>query len=278
MSQNMIPLDGEGQKRVPGVDQSHAYLPVSVTSSTWTSEVSTMVLGTHNIGDDYPVFDGLFDYCSISAGGSMGNSVSRGIIKGAARLSRDKCDIAVNWAGGLHHTKKNIVLGILELFWYHTGKLGCLNLSMREIPVNEYYEYFGPDYVKYRGYEYTGVPGMCQEYCTQTSATFGRASRYSYDRYGFGGYLEGAGMFIKLPDIAQSMRTLLVEGGLVSVGHTTMVCSVSSGHLPMEVDTPTTTESEPTPIEPVAANGTTDHYSGDKSPKTNDATCTRVES
>lgn len=50
-------------------------------------------------------------------------------IEGAARLSRDKCDIAVNWAGGLHHAKKgeasgfcyinDIVLGILELLRYH---------------------------------------------------------------------------------------------------------------------------------------------------------------
>ncbi|KAI0034943.1 hypothetical protein K488DRAFT_76952 [Vararia minispora EC-137] len=73
-----------------------------------------------NVGDDCPVFDGLFDYCSISAGGSM---------EGAARLSRNKCDIAVNWAGGLHHAKKgeasgfcyvnDIVLGILELLRYH---------------------------------------------------------------------------------------------------------------------------------------------------------------
>lgn len=49
--------------------------------------------------------------------------------EGAARLSRDKCDIAVNWAGGLHHAKKgeasgfcyinDIVLGILELLRYH---------------------------------------------------------------------------------------------------------------------------------------------------------------
>ncbi|KAH9454715.1 hypothetical protein Pst134EB_014780 [Puccinia striiformis f. sp. tritici] len=78
-----------------------------------------------NLGDDCPVFDGLFEYCSISAGGSMGKATS----KGAARLSRDKCDIAVNWAGGLHHAKKaeangfcyvnDIVLGILELLRYH---------------------------------------------------------------------------------------------------------------------------------------------------------------
>jgi hypothetical protein len=27
-----------------------------------------------NVGDDCPVFDGLFDYCSISAGGSMGTT------------------------------------------------------------------------------------------------------------------------------------------------------------------------------------------------------------
>lgn len=31
--------------------------------------------------------------------------------EGAARLSRDKCDIAVNWAGGLHHAKKNEASG-----------------------------------------------------------------------------------------------------------------------------------------------------------------------
>jgi len=54
-------------------------------------------------------------------------------MEGAARLSRDKCDIAINWAGGLHHAKKSeasgfcyvndIVLGILELLRYHTRVL-----------------------------------------------------------------------------------------------------------------------------------------------------------
>lgn len=72
--------------------------------------------GKYNVGDDCPVFDGLFEFCGISAGGSM---------EGAARLNRNKCDIAINWAGGLHHAKKSeasgfcyvndIVLGILEL-------------------------------------------------------------------------------------------------------------------------------------------------------------------
>ncbi|KAK3936108.1 histone deacetylase [Diplogelasinospora grovesii] len=72
--------------------------------------------GKYNVGDDCPVFDGLFEFCGISAGGSM---------EGAARLNREKCDIAINWAGGLHHAKKSeasgfcyvndIVLAILEL-------------------------------------------------------------------------------------------------------------------------------------------------------------------
>lgn len=50
-----------------------------------------------NIGGDSPIFDGLFSFCSISAAGSM---------EGAGRLCRGKCDIAINWAGGLHHAKK----------------------------------------------------------------------------------------------------------------------------------------------------------------------------
>jgi histone deacetylase 1/2 len=51
------------------------------------------------------------------------------IAEGAARLNRGLCDIAINWAGGLHHAKKSeasgfcyvndIVLGILELLRYY---------------------------------------------------------------------------------------------------------------------------------------------------------------
>ncbi|KAF9113250.1 histone deacetylase [Mortierella sp. AM989] len=73
-----------------------------------------------NVGDDCPIFEGLFEYCQLSSGGSM---------EGAARLNNGSCDIAINWAGGLHHAKKteasgfcyvnDIVLGILELLRYH---------------------------------------------------------------------------------------------------------------------------------------------------------------
>ena len=63
----------------------------------------------HNINEDCPIFDGLFEFCGISAGSSM---------EGAARLNQNKCDIAINWSGGLHHAKKNEASG----FCYVNGK------------------------------------------------------------------------------------------------------------------------------------------------------------
>lgn len=46
-------------------------------------------------------------------------------VAGALKLNKQQCDIAINWAGGLHHAKKSeasgfcyvndIVLAILEL-------------------------------------------------------------------------------------------------------------------------------------------------------------------
>ncbi|KAJ3014498.1 histone deacetylase [Thoreauomyces humboldtii] len=76
-----------------------------------------------NVGDfcpDCPVFEGLYDFCSISAGGS---------IAAAKKLNTGQADIAINWGGGLHHAKRgeasgfcyvnDIVLSILELLKYH---------------------------------------------------------------------------------------------------------------------------------------------------------------
>ncbi|KAG6841214.1 hypothetical protein C0991_000660 [Blastosporella zonata] len=72
------------------------------------------------VGDDNPAFEGVFEFCSISAGGS---------ICAAERIASGSADIAINWAGGLHHAKKreasgfcyinDIVLGILELLRTH---------------------------------------------------------------------------------------------------------------------------------------------------------------
>ncbi|RYY75933.1 acetoin utilization protein AcuC, partial [archaeon] len=62
------------------------------------------------------MFDGLYDFCSTYTGCS---------IDGAVKLNHGTCDVAINWAGGLHHAKKteasgfcyinDIVLAILEL-------------------------------------------------------------------------------------------------------------------------------------------------------------------
>ncbi|KAK9734534.1 hypothetical protein RND81_04G146300 [Saponaria officinalis] len=76
------------------------------------------------LGDDCPVFDNMFEFCQIYAGGT---------IDAAHRLNNKACDIAINWAGGLHHAKKweasgfcyinDLVLGILELLKYHARVL-----------------------------------------------------------------------------------------------------------------------------------------------------------
>ncbi|KAH6591375.1 hypothetical protein BASA50_008729 [Batrachochytrium salamandrivorans] len=78
-------------------------------------------LSRFNIGvEDCPVFDGLYDFCRMSAGAS---------IEGARKLNSQSTDIAINWSGGLHHAKKfeasgfcyvnDIVLAILELLRCH---------------------------------------------------------------------------------------------------------------------------------------------------------------
>ncbi|URD88387.1 histone deacetylase [Musa troglodytarum] len=85
-----------------------------------SASASSRQLKRFNVGEDCPVFDGLFEFCQASAGGSIGAAV---------KINRGDADIAINWAGGLHHAKKceasgfcyvnDIVLGILELLKYH---------------------------------------------------------------------------------------------------------------------------------------------------------------
>ncbi|THG21234.1 hypothetical protein TEA_026885 [Camellia sinensis var. sinensis] len=92
----------------------------SVTPETLHDHTHARHLKRFNVGEDCPVFDGLFSFCQSSAGGSIGAAV---------KLNRQDADIAINWAGGLHHAKKSeasgfcyvndIVLGILELLKVH---------------------------------------------------------------------------------------------------------------------------------------------------------------
>ncbi|CAH8868867.1 unnamed protein product [Trichobilharzia szidati] len=75
---------------------------------------------TYNIGEDCPIFDGIYRFCSIYTGASL---------QGAKYLNNGVTDIAVNWSGGLHHAKKfeasgfcyvnDIVIAILELLKYN---------------------------------------------------------------------------------------------------------------------------------------------------------------
>ncbi|KAH7681911.1 Histone deacetylase family protein [Dioscorea alata] len=89
----------------------------TVTPETQQDQIRS--LKRFNVGEDCPVFDGLYSFCQTYAGGSVG---------GAVKLNHGH-DIAINWAGGLHHAKKceasgfcyvnDIVLAILELLKKH---------------------------------------------------------------------------------------------------------------------------------------------------------------
>eukprot|EP00946_MAST-07B_sp_MAST-7B-sp1_P003517 g3517.t1 len=72
------------------------------------------------VGQDCPIFDGVYDFSRLCATGSVG---------GAVRLNEGTTDVVINWAGGLHHAKKkeasgfcyvnDCVLCILELLRQH---------------------------------------------------------------------------------------------------------------------------------------------------------------
>jgi len=92
------------------------YYACSVTPENFDLSDST----PFNFGDDCPVFDGLFRYCSLYTGATM--SAARNLTSGLS-------DIAINWSGGLHHAQKgwasgfcyvnDIVIAILELLRIH---------------------------------------------------------------------------------------------------------------------------------------------------------------
>ncbi|KAK0432557.1 hypothetical protein EV421DRAFT_2063854 [Armillaria borealis] len=100
------------------------------------------------VGEDNPPFEGVFEFCSISAGGSM--AAARRIASGAS-------DICINRAGGLHHAKKreasgfcyinDIVFGILELLHayprvLYVDTVGIATSSLcRKIPEHSAYSF-----------------------------------------------------------------------------------------------------------------------------------------
>ncbi|KAA6386228.1 MAG: putative Histone deacetylase 1 [Streblomastix strix] len=73
-----------------------------------------------NLSEENTIFDDIFKYCQIYTGGSL---------DGAHRLNEGLCDIAINWAGGMHNARKgeasgfcyvnDAVLAIQELLKYN---------------------------------------------------------------------------------------------------------------------------------------------------------------
>jgi len=93
--------------------------PEAINDSQWLPDFQRF-----NVGDDCPIFEKLFEYCQTYTGAS---------VHAAQRINHQLCDIAINWAGGLHHAHKSqasgfcyindIVLCILELLKYHARVL-----------------------------------------------------------------------------------------------------------------------------------------------------------
>ncbi|GMT37455.1 hypothetical protein PFISCL1PPCAC_28752 [Pristionchus fissidentatus] len=96
---------------------------VSFLEKVSPGNVDSMTMDTlagFSIGEDCPVWDGIYDFCCLYTGGSL---------EGAIRLNHRKSECVINWSGGLHHAKKtqasgfcyvnDIVIAILELLKYH---------------------------------------------------------------------------------------------------------------------------------------------------------------
>ncbi|ELA47613.1 hypothetical protein VCUG_00936 [Vavraia culicis subsp. floridensis] len=100
----------------------HSIDYINFLQSVSQSNMDDMIkdLQKFNVGDDCPIFRGLYDYCRSTAGSSLCATY---------KLNTREADIAINWSGGLHHAKRgeasgfcyvnDIVLGILELLKYN---------------------------------------------------------------------------------------------------------------------------------------------------------------
>lgn len=53
--------------------------------------LTCLFVSTVNVGEDCPVFDGLYEFCQLSAGGS---------VAAAVKLNKQASEICINWGGG----------------------------------------------------------------------------------------------------------------------------------------------------------------------------------
>ena len=63
--------------------------------SSYTRELEKFSVGQAN--GDSPVFGGMYEFCRRYTGGSL---------SAACHMNQGLSDVTVNWAGGLHHSKK----------------------------------------------------------------------------------------------------------------------------------------------------------------------------
>lgn len=70
----------------------------------------TRTVSKFGVDYDCPVFEGLFEYCSMYAGASL---------QGAQQLNHKQRDICINWSGGLHHAKKSNASGAMRRCCYN---------------------------------------------------------------------------------------------------------------------------------------------------------------
>jgi acetoin utilization deacetylase AcuC-like enzyme len=89
------------------------------------NEQMKTLFAKYGIGDDCPPFEGLFDFCAMYAGAS---------IDGARRINNGQCDIAINWAGGLHHAKQREASGRPP--WHTFHGFSCRDIVMEVVRAN----------------------------------------------------------------------------------------------------------------------------------------------
>ena len=73
------------------------YIKFLQKANTLTVSNMAASLSRFNVGNDCPVFEGMYDFCARYTGASL-NAVEK--------LVNNQADIAINWSGGLHHAKK----------------------------------------------------------------------------------------------------------------------------------------------------------------------------
>lgn len=120
MFNNLLPHRASAQDMLRFHSEEYVEFLQRVTPQNIQAVGYTKYLSHFSVGDDCPVFDGLFDFCAMYTGASL---------EGAQKLNHNHSDICINWSGGLHHAKKfeasgfcyvnDIVIGILELLKYH---------------------------------------------------------------------------------------------------------------------------------------------------------------